>query len=132
MAGRGSEYEPSDEFFFKDEVKSIFKKYHGDKNQKMSDADIDMIAKEVKKELNCFNYCSKNDGETKPVICSRAENILRSAYYRFLLFRIVRFYGRNILILTGGKTVESFESTVECSGVEIADHFGNLLYAVYV
>ena len=49
--------EPSDEFYFKDEVKSIFKRYHGDKNEKMSDTEIDMIAEEVKKELKYFNYC---------------------------------------------------------------------------
>ena len=51
--------EPSDEFYFKDEVKSIFKRYHGDKNEKMSDTEIDMIAEELKKELKCFNYCLK-------------------------------------------------------------------------
>ena len=51
------DFEPSDDFFFKDEVKSIFKRYHGDKNEKMSDTEIDMIAEEVKKELKYFNYC---------------------------------------------------------------------------
>lgn len=51
--------ESSDEFYFKDEVKSIFKRYHGDKNEKMSDTEIDMIAEELKKELKCFNYCLK-------------------------------------------------------------------------
>lgn len=49
--------EPSDEFYFKDEVKSIINKYHGNKQDKMCDYEIDMILKEVERELNCFNCC---------------------------------------------------------------------------
>ena len=49
--------EPTDEFFFKDEVKSIIKRYHGGKTDKMSDSEIEMIVNEFRKELKCFNYC---------------------------------------------------------------------------
>ena len=49
--------EPSDEFFFKDEVKSIIKRYHGDKSDKMTDTELEMIVAEIKKELKCFNRC---------------------------------------------------------------------------
>ena len=46
-----------DEFYFKDEVKSIIKRYHGDKSDKMTDSEIEMIVAEIKKELKCFNRC---------------------------------------------------------------------------
>lgn len=49
--------EPSDEFYFKDEVKSIIKRYHGDKSDKMTDTELEMIVEEIKKELKCFNRC---------------------------------------------------------------------------
>ena len=49
--------EPSDEFFFKDEVKSIIKRYHGYKSDKMTDTKLEMIVAEIKKELKCFNRC---------------------------------------------------------------------------
>ena len=49
--------EPSDEFFFKEEVKSIIKRYHGDKSDKMTDTELEMIVAEIKKELKCFNHC---------------------------------------------------------------------------
>ena len=49
--------EPSDEFYFKDEVKSIIKRYHGDKSDKMTDSELEMIVAEIKKELKCFNCC---------------------------------------------------------------------------
>lgn len=51
------ELEPSDEFYFKDEVKSILKKYHRCKKDKMSDTEIDMIINELKQEIKCFNQC---------------------------------------------------------------------------
>ena len=51
------EIESSNEFYFKDEVKSIIKRYHGDKFDKMSDAEIELIVEEFKKELNYFNHC---------------------------------------------------------------------------
>ena len=47
--------EPSDEFYFRDEIKSILKRYHGDKKDKLSDEEIDMIIKEVRQELVCMN-----------------------------------------------------------------------------
>ena len=47
--------EPSDEFYFKDEVKSIIKRYHGDKTDKMTDGELELIVEEFKKELKCFN-----------------------------------------------------------------------------
>ena len=47
--------EPSDEFYFKDEVKSIIKRYHGEKTDKMSDSELELIVEEFKKELKCFN-----------------------------------------------------------------------------
>lgn len=49
--------EPSDEFYFKDEVKSIIKRYHGVKTDKMSDSELDLIVDEFRKELKCFNQC---------------------------------------------------------------------------
>ena len=51
------DFEPSDEFYFRDEVKSIIKRYHGDKPDKMSDAELEMIVEEFRKELKCFNHC---------------------------------------------------------------------------
>ena len=51
------DFEPSDDFYFKDEVKSILEKYHGRKKDKLSDTEIDMIVKEVRQELECFNKC---------------------------------------------------------------------------
>lgn len=51
------EVEPSDEFCFKDEVKSILNRYRGDKKEKVSDGEIDMIVKKVKKELRSLNNC---------------------------------------------------------------------------
>ena len=51
------DFEPSDDFFFSDEVKSIISRYHGKKKDKLSDAEIEMIVKEVEKELKCFNHC---------------------------------------------------------------------------
>ena len=51
------ELEPTDEFFFKDEVKSIIKRYHSDKTDKMSDTELDLIVDEFRKELKCFNQC---------------------------------------------------------------------------
>ena len=49
--------EPSDDFYFKDEVKSIIKRYHGDKTDKMSDTELEMIVEEFRKELSCLNQC---------------------------------------------------------------------------
>ena len=51
--------EPSDEFYFKEEVKTIFNRYQGKKKQKLSDAEIDQILKEIKQELICFNMSSE-------------------------------------------------------------------------
>lgn len=51
------DFEPSDDFYFKDEVKSILEKYHGSKKDKLSDTEIDMIIKEVRQELVCLNSC---------------------------------------------------------------------------
>ena len=50
------ELEPSDEFYFKDEVKSILKNITVQKD-KMSDTEIDMIINELKQEIKCFNQC---------------------------------------------------------------------------
>ena len=49
------DFEESDEFYFKEEVKSIIKKYHGSKKGKIPESEIDMILKEIKQELNCYN-----------------------------------------------------------------------------
>lgn len=49
------DFEESDEFYFKEEVKSIIKKYHGSKKGKIQEIEIDMILKEIKLELNCYN-----------------------------------------------------------------------------
>ena len=49
--------EPSDEFYFRDEVKTIIKRYHGNKKNKMSDSELEMIVNEFRKELKCFNNC---------------------------------------------------------------------------
>ena len=49
------DFEESDEFYFKEEVKSIIKKYHGSKKWKIPESEIDMILKEIKRELNCYN-----------------------------------------------------------------------------
>lgn len=51
------DFEPSDDFHFKDEVKSILQRYHGKKKDKLSETEIDLIVQEVKKELECFNHC---------------------------------------------------------------------------
>lgn len=51
------DFEPSDDFYFKDEVKSILNRYHGKKKDKLSETEIDMIVKEVRQELECFNKC---------------------------------------------------------------------------
>jgi len=51
------DFEPSDDFYFKDEVKSILNRYHGNKKDKLSETEIDLIVQEVKKELKCFNHC---------------------------------------------------------------------------
>lgn len=51
------DFEPSDDFYFKDEVKSILNRYHGKKKDKLSETEIDLIVQEVKKELKCFNHC---------------------------------------------------------------------------
>ena len=49
------DFEEYDEFYFKDEVKSIINKYHGSKKGKIQPEEIEMIIKEVKRELNCYN-----------------------------------------------------------------------------
>ena len=51
------DFEPSDDFFFRDEVKFIIRRYHGNKTDKMSDAELEMIVDELKKELKCLNHC---------------------------------------------------------------------------
>lgn len=51
------DFEPSDDFHFKDEVKSILNRYHGKKKDKLSETELDLIVQEVKKELRCFNHC---------------------------------------------------------------------------
>ena len=47
--------EPSDDFYFKEELKTILKRYHGNKKDKLSDAEIDMLVKEIRQELVCIN-----------------------------------------------------------------------------
>ena len=49
------DFEPSDEFYFKDEVKTILNKYRGNKKDNLSETEIDQILKEIKQELVCFN-----------------------------------------------------------------------------
>lgn len=49
--------EPSDEFYFKPEVKSVIRRYHGEKSDKMPDSELDMIVEEFRKELKCLNHC---------------------------------------------------------------------------
>ena len=49
------DFEEYNEFYFKDEVKSIINKYHGSKKGKIQPEEIEMIIKEVKRELNCYN-----------------------------------------------------------------------------
>ena len=51
------DYEPSDELYFQDEVKSILQKYHGNKNNKLSETEIEQIVNEIKIEIQCFNHC---------------------------------------------------------------------------
>ena len=51
------DFEPSGDFFFRNEVKSIMKRYHGDKTDKMSDTELDLIVDELKRELKCLNHC---------------------------------------------------------------------------
>lgn len=47
--------EPSDDFYFKEELKTILKRYHGNKKDKLSDTEIDMLVKEIRRELVCIN-----------------------------------------------------------------------------
>ena len=47
--------EPSDDFYFKEELKTILKRYHGNKKDKLSDAEIDMLVKEIRQEIVCLN-----------------------------------------------------------------------------
>lgn len=49
------DFEPTDEFFFKDEVVSIINKYHGKKNGRMSETELQQIIQEVSQELKCCN-----------------------------------------------------------------------------
>lgn len=49
------DFEESDEFYFKEEVKFIIKKYHGSKKEKIPTDEIEMILKEIEQELNCYN-----------------------------------------------------------------------------
>lgn len=51
------DFEPSDEFYFADEVKKILNKYYGNKKGKLSNKEIELIINEVKQELNAFNSC---------------------------------------------------------------------------
>lgn len=51
------DYEPSDELYFQDEVKSILQKYHGNKKNKLFETEIEQIVDEIKKEIQCFNHC---------------------------------------------------------------------------
>ena len=56
------DFEPSDEFYFKDEVKSILQRYHGNKKDKLSETEFEQIINEVKKELRCFNHLINEGG----------------------------------------------------------------------
>lgn len=49
------DFEPTDEFFFEDEVKSIINKYHGKKKGKMTEAELQQIIQEFSQELKCCN-----------------------------------------------------------------------------
>ena len=49
------DFEETDKFYFKDEIKSIINKYHGIKKGKMQKSEIEQILKEIKRELECFN-----------------------------------------------------------------------------
>lgn len=51
------DYEPSDEFYFADEVKNILNKYHGNKKGKLTNRELELILNEIKQELNAFNSC---------------------------------------------------------------------------
>ena len=51
--------EPSDEFYFQDEVKSILQRYHDNKKSKLSEAEIEQIVDELRKEIQCFNHCTE-------------------------------------------------------------------------
>lgn len=49
------DFEATDKFYFKDEIKSIINKYHGTKKGKMQKSEIEQILKEIKREFECFN-----------------------------------------------------------------------------
>ena len=49
------DFEETDEFYFKDEIKSVINKYYGIKKGKMQKSEIEQILKEIKRELECFN-----------------------------------------------------------------------------
>ncbi len=49
------DFEPTDEFFFKDEVKSIINKYHGKKKGRMSETELQQLIEEFSQELKCCN-----------------------------------------------------------------------------
>ena len=46
--------EPSDTFYFEDEIRSIINNYRGDKNTAMSKTETNMLAEEIVKELKCL------------------------------------------------------------------------------
>lgn len=49
------DFEPTDEFFFKEEVVSIINKYHGKKNGRMAEAELQQVIQEISQELKCCN-----------------------------------------------------------------------------
>lgn len=49
------DFEPTDEFFFKDEVKSIISKYHGKKKRMMTETELQQLIEEFSQELKCCN-----------------------------------------------------------------------------
>ena len=55
------DFEPSDEFFFADEVQSILEKFRGNRNVKLCNSEIDQIMEEIKQELRCFNEKIKQE-----------------------------------------------------------------------
>lgn len=49
--------EPADELFFEHEIRSIIQKYHGNKKEKISNDEIELLTKQIAKELKYLNRC---------------------------------------------------------------------------
>ena len=55
------DFEPSDEFFFADEIQSILEKFRGNRNVKLCNSEINQIMEEIKQELRYFNEKIKQE-----------------------------------------------------------------------